>query len=374
MNLSTMFKIASLRLACLILLLLSPWLWSAEAFSPPYRIAVVSSYHPEYTWSQATNQGLLAGLTDLGLLESPEEAETFTKNDQLSGKQLHMRKYWMDTKRKSSPEQIAESLDEVTAQLKAFDPHILLLGDDNATNYLGNYYLDTDLPVIFWGVNGTPVKYGLLQSADKPGHNVTGIYQANYHTDTINLLRELSPTIKNVAILSDDSTTGRSHAKAFQKALIEDHPALNLSGIVMTSDYTDWKMQVLKLHDKIDAFLVSSVYALKESDQLVKHQEVIRWYLMNTNKPEAVAQVNLVKDGLMAAVFDSPQKQGIETARMVGRLIFKGEKPAEMAAYAPAHGGYILNQWRADLFGIQIKDNKFDFEVHEVFDTHVSIK
>ena len=37
-----------------------------------------------------------------------------------------------------------------------------------------------DTPVVFWGVNGRPLKYGLLDSLERPGHNVTGVYQAGY--------------------------------------------------------------------------------------------------------------------------------------------------------------------------------------------------
>ncbi len=141
-----------------------------------WRIAVVSSYHREYLWSQDTNSGLLAGFIETKMLDSKAQAEQYTEKDCVESSRAIIRKFWMDTKRRSSTKDISASLIRIRTELDAFKPNLIMLGDDNATNYLGNVYLDTGIPVVFWGVNGLPVKYGLIDSIEKPGHNVTGIY------------------------------------------------------------------------------------------------------------------------------------------------------------------------------------------------------
>ncbi len=40
--------------------------------------------------------------------------------------------------------------------------------------------LDTAISVVFWGINGMPLKYGLVDRMDQPGHNVTGVWQSGY--------------------------------------------------------------------------------------------------------------------------------------------------------------------------------------------------
>lgn len=117
------------------------------------RIAVISSYHSSYSWSQGTNEGLLAGLLEFGYLDSSDQRETFTSTDHVVSSKADLRKFWMDTKRKSSEAQIAETVDVLVGQLEEFKPDLVMLGDDNAANYMGNYYLDSETPVVFWGVN-----------------------------------------------------------------------------------------------------------------------------------------------------------------------------------------------------------------------------
>ena len=55
---------------------------------------------------------------------------------------------------------------------------------------------------VFWGVNGRPMKYGLLDSMDRPGHNVTGVWQSGYHKESLELLSQLVPNLKTYAIVA----------------------------------------------------------------------------------------------------------------------------------------------------------------------------
>ena len=66
-------------------------------------------------------------------------------------------------------------------EIEQFKPNLILLGDDNAANYVGNQYIDTNIPVVFWGINGLPLKYGLLDSLEKPGQFSHGHAVPNRH-------------------------------------------------------------------------------------------------------------------------------------------------------------------------------------------------
>jgi ABC-type uncharacterized transport system substrate-binding protein len=110
----------------------------------------------------------------------------------------------MDTKRITRKEGQSLKSREFTEIIKKFKPDLIFLGDDNAANYIGNEFLDSGIPIVFWGVNNTPVKYGIVDSKDRPGHNVTGVYQKTYYKESLNLLKKIAPHIKTFAILSDD--------------------------------------------------------------------------------------------------------------------------------------------------------------------------
>ena len=149
------------------------------------RIIIVSSYHKEYLWSQDTHKGVCKALLKFKYLDNRKQIETFTKNDIVISSKSVIKKVWMNTKKKSSKPQIAAATLRILKDIKRFKPDIILLGDDNAANHIGNQFIDTDIPVVFWGINGNPSKYGLIDSVEKPGHNITGVFQAGYLRESL---------------------------------------------------------------------------------------------------------------------------------------------------------------------------------------------
>lgn len=318
------------------------------------RIVIVSSYHRQYLWSEDTNAGVVAALLDFGYLDNAEQGERFWKDDNVESSTTVIRKLWMDTKRRNTLPEIADSVARVIGEIERFDPDIILLGDDNAANYIGSHYLDTELPVVFWGINGTPMKYGLLESMERPGHNVTGIYQAGYLREGLVALKTLLPEIHNFAVLSDDSPTGRSKAKEFLRWSRRNELPLELVEVVVTNDYEVWKRRALDLRDRVDAFFVLNHNTLRSADgKTVEQLEAGRWYLTNIKKPDISHERHFVKEGILSAVEDSGYKQGYEAVRIAHRILADGQKPAEISVYAPEHGPFIINSERARSLGIE---------------------
>ena len=162
----------------IVALIVSAWPVAASADHGKRRIFVVSSYHREYLWSQSTQSGLAAAMLEYGYLDNEEQARRLAEDDFVESNRVVIRKDWMDTNRKNSPDEIARQTVRITEAIRDFEPDLVMLGDDNAANYVGNQLLDTETPVVFWGLNGLPLKYGLVDSMDEPGHNVTGVWQA----------------------------------------------------------------------------------------------------------------------------------------------------------------------------------------------------
>ena len=49
----------------------------------------------------------------------------------------------MDSKRKNTLKDIAAATAYILKEAKKFKPDMILLGDDNAANYIGNLYIDS---------------------------------------------------------------------------------------------------------------------------------------------------------------------------------------------------------------------------------------
>lgn len=344
-----------------LLLCIGTWypLLSMAAQTQKIRIAIVDSYHPEYIWSQQTNDGVVAGLLEFGYLDTDLQVTAYTDTYQAESSRAIIKKYWMDSKRKKSRAEITLELRRITDELTKFKPDIILLGDDNAAKYVGNHYLDTDIPVVFWGVNGEPLKYGLLDSVEQPGHNITGIYQAGYHLDCVRNLQRLLPHIKTIAVLSDDSPTGRAHAKMIKRYGDEGSLPATVIKVVITNSYSQWQKEALALQDQVDAFFISNHNTLDDDNgQHVNDLDAAAWFLENIHKPSTTPSSYMVKEGFLATVDDAGFDQGFEATKIAHSILSEGRKPAEIASYAPDRGPVVVNRWRARMLGIEAQINQ----------------
>ncbi|MDE1465670.1 ABC transporter substrate-binding protein [Spartinivicinus poritis] len=314
-------------------------------------LLVISSYHREYLWSQDTHRGLVDALIKFNYLDSKQQAETFTNTDRVTSTRAVIHKLWMDTKRKNTIKEIHQTVNRIMSFIEQFKPSLVLLGDDNATNYIGNQLLDTETPVVFWGVNGYPVKYGLLDSIERPGHNVTGIYQAGYLKEGVDYLHKLLPDLKTFAVLSDDSPTGRSKAKEIKYLATTGDLPLKLVDTVITGSLKEWQEQALALQKQVDAFFILNHHTLKDNqNKSVDPLAVGSWYLEHIKRPDVAHERQFVEAGILAAVDDSGYKQAFEAMHVAHRIL-QGESPATIRVYAPERGARLLNRKRAAMLG-----------------------
>lgn len=324
------------------------------------RIFVVSSYHPEYLWSQDTNKGVCAALLDFKFLDNKAQTDEYTQNDFVETEKTMVKKAWMDTKRKSSKSEIAEATTRIMGEINKFQPDLILLGDDNAANYIGNQFIDTHIAIVFWGINGIPLRYGLLDSLEQPGHNVTGVYQSGYLKECAEYLKKLVPDIKTLAVLSDDSETGRAKAKEIEKLAEEGSLPFKLVESVVTNSYLEWQSAASRLQNKVDAFFVNNHNTLKdEQGKPVDQLKAGAWYLRNIKKPDCGHEKQFVQEGMLLVVDDSGFKQGYEAVRMAHMILHEKKSPASIRVIAPTRGAIIANRQRAQMLGINLSGKDF---------------
>ncbi len=346
------------RVVIVILLALSCRAWEshgAQKKQARKRILVISSYQKDVEWSRETNEGFCAAMRKFGYFETSGQSDEFTKNDSVETPRVVLKKLWMDTKKKGGKGEMEETAMSFYRYAKKFKPDLVFLGDDEAVEYVGTKLLDDRIPVVFWGVNITPVKYGLVDSMAKPGHNVTGVYQSGYYVESLNLLKTLAPKAKTFATLSLETAAGRSHYKAIEYLNRKGVLPLRLVETVATNDFETWKSKVLQLQGKVDAFFLSHYSGLKDKDgNVVPPAEVARWYLENVKIPEAVGFRQFVAQGMLCGVDDSGYDQGYRAAVIGHDILEKGARPETYAPVTPGHGAAMVNVKRARMLGIPL--------------------
>jgi ABC-type uncharacterized transport system substrate-binding protein len=323
------------------------------------RILVVSSYHPEYLWSQSTQRGLVQAMLDYGYLDNPNQGVAFTRDDAIESTKAVVRKVWMNTKRRHSSKDLAEATRRITAEIDEFKPDLVLLGDDNATNYIGNQLFNSDIPVVFWGVNGLPLKYGLVESMDAPGYNVTGVWQAGYHKESVELLHRLVPHAKTFAVLACDSVSTRPKVKQIQALARSGVLPIELKDVVQTNSYSEFRERALEIAERVDAFFVLNHDTLVDDDgNHVDMLEVGRWYLENIKKPEASHEGQFVREGMLLTANDSGFNQSYAAFEMAYDILEQGLNPGHMRTTTPSRGPFMVNRIRAETLGISLDSSR----------------
>jgi len=331
------------------------------------KILVVDSYHREFDWSISVTEGLNTGMLELKFFDNERQVEDFNRNDFVETSRFVIKKLWLNSKRQSSEGEMEANSLQFYEQAQEFKPDLVFLNDDNAAKFLGPKFLDSPIPVVINGINNTPVKYGLVDSKEKPGHNITGVYQSGYFLESFDLLQRIAPGIKSFAILSDGSTTARNYTKAIEHLVQKKSLSLNLIETVVTRDYATWQTRALELQNKTDAFFLSHFASFQDkAGNNVSTGEVIKWYMANITIPETVGPGFSIEKGFLCVVLDSGYNQGYEAAHVAFDILVNGLAPATYKPLTPERGPQIANRKRAEILGIILTD---EMGIERIYET-----
>ena len=331
----------------------NPYAFDAIKSGRKVRIALVSSYHRGDTWDADATRGIVAKLLELGYLDNTEQSDDLKRVDRVESQHANIHKWWMDGKRRKTTAETANTLKNILPEIDTFAPDILVLGDDLATKHIGNYFLDTTLPVVFWGVNGTPVKYDLLDSAEKPGHNVTGVYQSIYQISAMQKLAAIAPNLKTAAVISDDTATGRSSNKVLRMQQEKGSLPLIIKEYIITNDLESLKQAVLRLNSAVDALIVTTVATFKDRQgELIPREVVAGWIAAHSKLPEIAMMKQYVGYGLFCGVDDSGFAQGALGIKVMDNILVGRSRPETTAAVTPPPGRFFVNVHKARQLGL----------------------
>jgi ABC-type uncharacterized transport system substrate-binding protein len=321
---------------------------------------VVSSYDKSYIWSKSTQGGVNAAMRKFGYFTNDQQARQLVETDFVETEKVVVRKMWMDTKRRDAALEMATVTGRIMAEIRKFAPDLVMLGDDNAANYIGNQLLDTKVPVVFWGINGLPLRYGLIDKLEAPGRNVTGVWQSGYHKESLDLLKRLVPKAKTFGILACDSESSRPNIKMIEQLERRGSLPFKLVDKVVTNSFEDFKRGALALSKRVDVLFVLNHDTLRDKNGA--HVDMLtagRWYLNNIKIPEASHEDQFVLEGMLLTANDSGYNQGFLAFEMAYGILEQGLNPARMAVRTPDRGPYLVNKNRARALGIRLDDSMY---------------
>lgn len=278
------------------------------------KILWVDSYHPAYEWSAGIEQGIRMTLQGSG---------------------VELRIVRMDSKRRSAEADIRAAASKAKAVIDAFRPDVVIASDDNASKYLVLPYLkDTNLPVVFCGVNWDASTYGY------PARNVTGMVEVDLVEAQLDHLSRYAKG-RRIGYLSGDVFSERQISAHYNDRFFAGQLKTYL-----VRTLAEFKAAFLQAQDEVDMLYIYNYAGIVDWEPAVAEAFLAEHIRVPTGSHNPFMApfvlVTLAKDS---------QEQG-EWAAGAALEVLAGRSPADIPLVRNERGQLIVNLSMAEALGV----------------------
>jgi ABC-type uncharacterized transport system substrate-binding protein len=244
----------------------------------------------------------------------------------------------MDTKRNNSRAFAEKAGLGAKSVIEEFRPDVVITSDDNAFNYvIMPYYRDTDLPVVFCGINWDVSLYG------GPYKNTAGMIEVSLTSQLISYLKEYSKG-NRIGYLSADTETERKNALYYHKLF-----NINFTKIYFVKTQEEWKEAFLKLQDEVDILIFENnagIYDWSDSDAEA-------FALNHTKIPVGTTNSWTIQSSFIGMT-KIAEEQGEWSAQTALRIL-NGTRPSDIPIVTNEKGKLYINLKIAQKLGVIVK-------------------
>ncbi len=209
---------------------------------PSKKVFYINSYHSGLYWSDGIEKSIRKIL--------------FKSKIPIEFKRVEM-----DSKRNNDEKYKIRIALEIKNQIENFKPDVIITSDDNAIKYvILPHFRNSNIPIVFCGINGTIKKYEQLPS------NITGMEEVQLVLEMIETLKSYSKKEK-IAYLKGDSFSSVTEVEFFEKRINKKIDAR----FVKTID--EWKENFKDLQNSAGILLIGNGGAIKEWTRYEKELE-----------------------------------------------------------------------------------------------------
>ena len=230
---------------------------------------------------------------------------------------------------------VTDNLPKYAAELLALTPDVVLANANPSLSAFQN--LSRTIPIVFVAASD-PVNSGAVESLSRPGGNATGFTTAEFGMSGkwLELLREISPSAKKVAVLQDP-IAGSSSVAQFA-AIQAVAPSLNvdLVSIILRDDR--------QIEKAVTAFAQTPDTALivTRTGAAIRHYDLIVSLAARLRLPAIYPLRSFVVSGGLISYGPDVVDQYLLAASYVDRIL-RGEKPANLPVQAPTKYELAIN-------------------------------
>lgn len=278
------------------------------------KILFVNSYHEGYEWSDGIEAGFQEVLSDTG---------------------VELKFVRLDTKRNPEEEFGKNAGMEAKAEIEAFEPDVVIAADDNAQKYLVVPYLkDTELPVVFAGVNWDASAYGY------PTSNVTGMIEVELSAQLVEHLESYARG-ERLGYLTVDSETERKVVQIYNERFFEGQMKE-----YWVKSFDEFKEQFVTAQNEVDILFFGNNAGIDRWDET----EAEAFMVENTKIPTGTIN-DWLAPYVLITLAKSSEEQG-EWSAQTALNILDGAAVSEIPVTENNKGELILNLNLAEQLGV----------------------
>lgn len=307
---------------------------------------MVQSQEKGHVCGEPQAEGVLTALAEAGWQE---------------GLNLDIRFHYMEYYTKNATAELLHADGQrVLAKIEEFEPELVITLDDGAIKEVMMPLVGrSDVSLVFSGMNVDINVYNsrkpFMQSAARPGANVTGVTENLYTAESMRVMAEAVPGLAGGSVLlaTDLTVTGEALAKQFAREL---------------KDVRDVKWEIVRIQrfDEYRAFIeranedseVKAVYPLVlttegPAGERITAPQIYDWTIGHSRKPEMAANYYFARMGLFGGAVVNFNAMGLRAGRKAAAIL-SGTKPGEIAIEESPDFAIVFNIKRAHDLGIEI--------------------
>ncbi|MFU2164217.1 tryptophan ABC transporter substrate-binding protein [Streptococcus pluranimalium] len=207
-----------------------------------------------------------------------------------------------------------------------------------------------DIPVVM-GAISDPVGAKLVSDLKHPSGNITGVSNQVPVAQAVELIKALTPNAQTIGVLySSNEDNSQSQVKKFEQLAKEKGLSVITYAVPSTNEITS-TMSVMT--GKVDAVFVP------QDNTIASAMKTVAASANKAQLPVYVVDDSMVKNGGFAAVGQNQFDIGVETGKMVAKIL-KGQKVKDLPVTVIDTGTPTLNMKVAKELGITIPKDLMD--------------
>ncbi len=312
------------------------------------RVMIVHSYEADHICGQPQGQGVV---------------EALAANGWRQNENLVLESFYMNTKKvHTTPQAIRAQAKKALKEIEAFKPDVVVVLDDNAIREVMLPLVGRDdIAVVFSGMNGQPSAYNVkkpfFERAERPGSNVTGVYEKLYLAKSLSVIGSSLNGFEEgdkVVGITDYSPTGNAISRQFELEIAAEKTQVDWE-LHRVRDFDEYRSLIHELNEdpKVRAIYPAALSLKTAKGDTYTAPEIFAWTIKNSRKPEMSLNYFFSKIGLFGGAAVDFTSMGRMAGEKAARIL-NGEKAGTLPIEDARDYAIVFNQRRARQLNIKI--------------------